>query len=189
MYSFEYTLKHIFGKYAKSLCLYAQNYLSSQADAEDVVQDVFMRCWEKKQLILSNEKVVKAYLFNAVKNASLDKLEKKGARYAPLDVLKQEIMDEETILFDEEVINEIKHEVEQMPRQTQKIISLIFIQNMKYQEVANEMDISVNTVKTLLRNGIKHLRNRFANYSFTFYFYLKFKSKFPVLSRKDTRCH
>ena len=123
MYSLEYTLKHIFHKYAKNLCLYARNYLPVEADAEDIVQDVFVRCWEKKQLILADEKAVKAYLFNAVKNACLDKLEKKRPVYAPLDLLKQEIIEEETFLFDEKIIEEIKEELEQMPRQTRKIIS------------------------------------------------------------------
>ena len=60
-----------------------------------------------------------------------------------------------------------------MPRQTRKIISLIFIQNMKYQEVADEMNISINTVKTLLRNGIKHLRNHFFEHFAILCFYLK----------------
>ena len=183
MYSLEYTLKHIFGRYAKHLCLYARNYLPTDADAEDVVQDVFIRCWEKKQLILSDEKVVKTYLFNAVKNACLDKLEKKGPVYTPLDTLKQEILDEETVLFDEKIVDEIKQELEQMPRQTRKIISLIFMQDMKYRADADEMHISVNTVKTLLRNGIKHLRNRFAGHLLVLYLYLKFKPTCPVQFR------
>ena len=86
-------------------------------------------------------------------------------------MLKQEIIEEETFLFDEKIIGEIKEELEQMPRQTRKIISLIFIQNMKYQEVADEMNISINTVKTLLRNGIKHLRNRDLKKQFFFYIF------------------
>lgn len=176
MYSFDYTLKHIFCKYAKNLCLYARNYLPTEADAEDVVQDVFMRCWEKRQVVLSDEKVVKTYLFNAVKNACLDKLEKKKIVHAPLDVLKQEIIDEETVLFDEKIIGEIRRELERMPGQTRKIISLIFIRNMKYREVADELHISVNTVKTLLRHGIKHLRDRFTDRFLMLWFCLKFKS-------------
>lgn len=103
-------------------------------------------------------------------------------------MLKQEIIEEETFLFDEKIIGEIKEELEQMPRQTRKIISLIFIQNVKYQEVADEMNISINTVKTLLRNGIKHLRNRFSDRFLILYFYLKFKSEFQVQSRRNGHC-
>lgn len=173
MYSLEYTLKHIFHKYAKNLCLYARNYLPVEADAEDIVQDVFVRCWEKKQLILADEKAVKAYLFNAVKNACLDKLEKKRPVYAPLDLLKQEIIEEETFLFDEKIIEGNQGRIGANAPANRKIISLIFIQNMKYQEVADEMNISINTVKTLLRNGIKHLRNHFFEHFAILCFYLK----------------
>lgn len=47
--SFNLSIKDIFDKHAKNLCLYALNYLKTDADAEDIVQDVFMRCWEKKK--------------------------------------------------------------------------------------------------------------------------------------------
>lgn len=60
-----------------------------------------------------------------------------------------------------------------MPEQTQRIIKCIFNRGMKYQETAEELGISINTVKTLLRNGIKHLRNRFANQMEILFLYLK----------------
>lgn len=50
--SFNLSIKDIFDKHAKNLCLYALNYLKTEADAEDIVQDVFMRCWEKKNSII-----------------------------------------------------------------------------------------------------------------------------------------
>ena len=81
-----------------------------------------------------------------------------------IDMIKQEVVDEETSTFDEKILQEIKNELAQMPEQTQKIITLIFMQNMKYQEVANKLHISINTVKTLLRNGIKHLRSHFSKH-------------------------
>lgn len=75
-----------------------------------------------------------------------------------IDIIKQEIIDEETITFDEKLLLEIREELAQMPDQTQKVITRVFMQDMKYQEVADDLHISINTVKTLLRNGIKHLQ-------------------------------
>ncbi len=152
----DHDLQHIFDKYAKNLCLYALNYLETEADAEDIVQDVFIRCWEKRDILLSDEKVIKTYLFNSVRNACLDKIEKKDVMRYHIDIIKQEIIDEETITFDEKLLLEIREELAQMPDQTQKIITRVFMQDMKYQEVADDLHISINTVKTLLRNGIKH---------------------------------
>lgn len=166
-------MQHIFDKYAKNLCLYALNYLETEADAEDIVQDVFIRCWEKRDILLSDEKVIKTYLFNSVRNACLDKIEKKDVMRYHIDIIKQEIIDEETITFDRKLILEIREELAQMPDQTQKVITRVFMQDMKYQEVADDLHISINTVKTLLRNGIKHLRSHFSQHLELLIFYLQ----------------
>ena len=126
------------------MCLYALNYLETEADAEDIVQDVFIRCWEKRDILLSDEKVIKTYLFNSVRNACLDKIEKKDVMRYHIDIIKQEIIDEETITFDEQLLLEIREELAQMPDQTQKVITRIFMQDMKYQEVADDLHISIN---------------------------------------------
>lgn len=169
----DHDLQHIFDKYAKNLCLYALNYLETEADAEDIVQDVFIRCWEKRDILLSDEKVIKTYLFNSVRNACLDKIEKKDVMRYHIDIIKQEIIDEETITFDEQLLLEIREELAQMPDQTQKVIIRVFMQDMKYQEVADDLHISINTVKTLLRNGIKHLRSHFSQHLELLIFYLQ----------------
>ena len=169
----DHDLQHIFDKYAKNLCLYALNYLETEADAEDIVQDVFIRCWEKRDILLSDEKVIKTYLFNSVRNACLDKIEKKDVMRYHIDIIKQEIIDEETITFDEKLLLEIREELAQMPDQTQKVITRVFMQDMKYQVVADDLHISINTVKTLLRNGIKHLRSHFSQHLELLIFYLQ----------------
>ena len=169
----DHDLQHIFDKHAKNLCLYALNYLETEADAEDIVQDVFIRCWEKRDILLSDEKVIKTYLFNSVRNACLDKIEKKDVMRYHIDIIKQEIIDEETITFDEKLLLEIREELAQMPDQTQKVITRVFMQDMKYQEVADDLHISINTVKTLLRNGIKHLRSHFSQHLELLIFYLQ----------------
>ena len=169
----DHDLQHIFDKYAKNLCLYALNYLETEADAEDIVQDVFIRCWEKRDILLSDEKVIKTYLFNSVRTACLDKIEKKDVMRYHIDIIKQEIIDEETITFDEKLLLEIREELAQMPDQTQKVITRVFMQDMKYQEVADDLHISINTVKTLLRNGIKHLRSHFSQHLELLIFYLQ----------------
>ena len=62
----------------------------------------------------------------------------------------------------DELIQEIETEISNMPEQTREIIQGVFFQGLKYQEVADQLGISINTVKTLLKNGMRHLRERFA---------------------------
>ena len=61
----------------------------------------------------------------------------------------------------DELIQEVETEIAEMPEQTRVIIQSVFFREMKYQEVADQLGISINTVKTLLKNGMRHLRERF----------------------------
>ncbi|WP_065219577.1 MULTISPECIES: RNA polymerase sigma factor [Butyricimonas] len=157
-------INYLFNKYAKQLHLYALTFLHTREDSEDVVQDIFMHFWEKHNNYFTEEKAVKSYLFNSVRNACLDRLEKKNVVQHNIDIIKQDIFFEETIQYDEKVFQDVQKELSLLPTQTQRIIVCIFSKSMKYQEVADELHISINTVKTLLRKGIQQLRLRFANY-------------------------
>lgn len=157
---YDIDFKHLLDTYTKDLCIYAMNYVRVKEDAEDIVQDVFMHFWEKKNKHFPNERAVKTYLFNSVRNACLNQLKRNITSYN-IDLLKLEIIDEEYRNFDEKTLQNLQQELAQMPEQTGKVITCIFMQNMKYQEAADTLNISINSVKTLLRNGIKHLRLRF----------------------------
>jgi len=152
--------KYLLDTYAQDLCFYAMNYVKVKEDAEDIVQDAFMHFWEKQDNCYPNERTIKTYLFNSVRNACLNRLQKNVTSY-DIDLLKLEIINEEYRNFDEKTFQDIQQELAQMPEQTRKVITCIFMQNMKYQEAADKLNISINSVKTLLRNGIKHLRTRF----------------------------
>ena len=156
--------KWLFEKYAKDLCSYALGFLGNAEDAEDAVQDVFMRFWENTDARFADEKAAKTYLYNSVRNACLDLLDKKPVKRHSIDQLKQEIVEEETARYDERVFDDVQRELSLMPEQTKRVITCVFSKGMKYKEVAAELNVSVNTVKTLLRKGIQHLRSRFTNY-------------------------
>lgn len=157
-------IERLFEKHAKGLCAYALTFLGNEEDAEDVVQDVFMRFWEQENTQFSDEKAAKSYLYNSVRNACLDLLEKKTPKRYNIDELKQEIIEEESAQYDEQVFEEVQRELALLPEQTKRIINCVFTRGMKYKDVADELNVSVNTVKTLLRKGIQHLRARFADY-------------------------
>lgn len=84
-------INYLFNKYAKQLHLYALTFLHTREDSEDVVQDIFMHFWEKHNNYFTEEKAVKSYLFNSVRNACLDRLEKKNVVQHNIDIIKQDI--------------------------------------------------------------------------------------------------
>ena len=75
---------------------------------------------------------------------------------------REEVVEEEMVKWNDTLIQEVEAEIERMPEQTREIIRSVFFHEMKYQEVADALGISINSVKTLLKNGMRHLRERFA---------------------------
>ena len=153
-----------FNKYAGLICNYAYSYLNNREEAEDVVQDVFLRILEKrKEFLFSNDISVKTYLLNSVRNSCINLLKKKNPVFYMSDLINYQIIDEEFTTIDEVVIRRLQKQIFELPSQTQKIIIGIFYQNLKYKEIADELNISVNTVKSLLEAGIKKLRKNFGS--------------------------
>ena len=101
-------------------------------------------------------------MFRSVKNSCLNRLKKKDILRDRLDVLREEVVEEEMVKWNDTLIQEVEAEIERMPEQTREIIRSVFFHEMKYQEVADALGISINSVKTLLKNGMRHLRERFA---------------------------
>lgn len=157
-------IKHfegIFHQYSRNLLLYALHYLPAREEVEDVVQEVFLNFWKTDAFDLLKGEALKTYLFRSVRNNCLNRLEKKDVMRNGVDLLYDSVAEEEAGALNEELIRQIQDTIETMAPQTREIIKLIFWKGMKYREAADALGISVNTVKTLLKNGIRHLRDRF----------------------------
>lgn len=156
----EQFLRDVIRLYSKGLSLYARYYLKDEDEAQDVVQEVFIRLWEKPDIKHTSPGLFKRYLYLSVRNACLDKIGKKNVMQRHLERLTLETVPAEEFLVDERVIREIREEIDRMPPQTRNIVNLVFVRGMKYREVADELNISVNTVKSLLKTGLKRLREK-----------------------------
>ena len=153
--------EQIYRDYSKPMFLYALSFLTSEEEAEDVIQEVFVNFWKDETYRKVKGEVTKTYLFRSVKNNCLNRLKKKDVLRDRLDLLREDIVEEEIMKWNDELIQEVESEIDRMPEQTKLIIRGVFFREMKYQEVADELGISINTVKTLLKNGMKYLRERF----------------------------
>lgn len=151
----------IYKEYAKPLFLYALSFLVSEEEAEDVIQEVFINFWKDDIYRKIKDEVTKTYLFRSVKNNCLNRLKKKDVLRDRLDLLREDVVEEEMMTWNDELIQEVETEIAEMPEQTRVIIQSVFFREMKYQEVADQLGISINMVKTLLKNGMRHLRERF----------------------------
>jgi RNA polymerase sigma-70 factor (ECF subfamily) len=155
-------LQQAFDRFNDGMVFYAGRWLENRVDAEDVVQELYIRLWEMPNLTFDNERTLKSYLYKMVRNACLNRIGQKDVLRNAIDLIVDEIREERHVSFDETVAAEILSGVERLPHRTKMIFISIFFEGKKYQQAADEMEISVNTVKTLLKNGVKQLRKYFS---------------------------
>lgn len=149
-------LKLLFERYYKPLCVFAIKYVYDLNLSEDVVQEVFIKIWEKKEF--HSQMNLSAYLFTSVRNACIDYLRKEHPLYVDRfddKIVVEDYYTEEEIL---ERNKKLMDTVENLPEKTREVFKAVVFHNLKYKEVAEELNISVNTVKSNLARAYRLLR-------------------------------
>lgn len=154
----EKKLKELMNKYYSQLCVVSVQYTDSLEISEDIVQDVFVRFWEENKL-LSVETNPKAYLFRSIRNASIDYIRKNNYRVFT-DIEEANLISEEEISEEELSLQyeRLYRMIGQLSQQERAVLNAIVVENKRYKEVAEEMNISVNTVKTYFSRALRTLR-------------------------------
>ena len=81
--------------------------------------------------------------------------------YTYAELLSFEATEEEAITFSPELVEAIREAIRQLPERTRAVILSIIVEKKKYKETAESLNVSVNTVKTLLNHGLQQLRRQF----------------------------
>lgn len=150
---FERDFKNLY----KPLCLFALRYLSELDDAEDIVQQAFADVWEKSR---QGEKIEnrKAYLFRAVRNRSLTFASQSPHLRIEDDSFDPEDHTEEERIYQAERDVRLWNAIDRLPRERRKIFLLSKRDGLKYQEIAEHLNISVKTVENQMSKALKSLR-------------------------------
>ena len=148
-----------FDRYYAALCVAAGLYTGNQAIAEDIVQQVFIGFWEQKyqhRIQLS----LKGYLHTAVRNACLNHLQKKkNAEKIQADrPTEEEVKQALDFLLDKEEQKVIEKAISELPDQCRRVFELVYLDQLQYKAAAENMQLSVNTVKSHLKNALRILK-------------------------------
>ena len=155
----------------KNLCRFAATFVVHFDVAEDIVQEIFEKIWQKSARIAEGESI-DSYLFVATRNACFTFLKDRRER-VDLEGLKQELeAPEEVVEFESAELNRLWGEIEKLPLQCKTVFKLVVLEDMKYREVAEALDISVNTVKTQVKIAYKTLRESLQRGQFTLFLLL-----------------
>lgn len=150
--------KSFFNKNYKSLVAYANGFLFDQQASEDVVQEVFIYIWEKAQNI-EIKSSFQAYVYRMVRNRCLNYLKSIkitddiSALDFNLNLITEHVFEDTSQENKQIVYHQILKVVDSLPEKMQQVVRLKFLHNYKYLEIAEELGISVNTVKTQLKRA------------------------------------
>ncbi|TZF85997.1 RNA polymerase sigma-70 factor (plasmid) [Pedobacter sp. BS3] len=170
--------------YYNALCLFAYKLVSSQQDAEDIVENLFMRLWQKQEQF-ENEQHLKSFLYRATKNAALNFLKTSthaNERNTAFCQEQGEVQDNYlSELIRVEIAREIYVAIKNLPPQCSKIISMSYLENMSNQEIADKMGLSVQTVKNQKMRGLSLLKHKLPPDQYQFVLLLASLSLFDLL--------
>lgn len=151
----------VFSSYYSSLCYFARRMLSSDLVVEDVTQEVFLRLWQRHRNFNSPHSI-KAYLYIVTRNACINisrKLETRRRQEINYNNDMYAVVEQhggKSTGCDEQLRNAIRT----LPPQCRKVILLSYFNGFPNREIAQQLSLSVSTVKNQKVRGISLLRKR-----------------------------
>lgn len=158
-------LQKLFHKYHHALYYHALDFVKSPQQAEDIVQEVFVKVWEKRNQ-LKPELSFKAYLFCITKNHVINQLQKisremKAKQYITHHTVTYHNQAEEQVIYaDYEAI--AQKALNELPAKRKMVFTLHRIEGRKYDEIAAQLNISKNTVRDHVVKAEKSIKEYFA---------------------------
>ncbi|MBN8576411.1 MAG: RNA polymerase sigma-70 factor [Cytophagales bacterium] len=157
----------IFRAYYQPLCRYAFTFLKDKEEAEEVVQAAFISVWEKRTLI-QIETSLKAYLYRMVRNSCINVL--KHEKVKQQHVAHQLYVGDTTTdavmhtLQAAELEVKITEAMQTLPDQCRLVFQLSRFEELKYQEIADQLKISIKTVENHMGKALKLMREQLKDY-------------------------
>jgi RNA polymerase sigma-70 factor, ECF subfamily len=154
-----------FHAHYKALVVYATTILKEQAEAEDMVQQVFISLWEKRNNINIHTSL-RALLYKSVYNACLNRIKQLNVRknYAKEIMITSETASTSEQLQHKELQLKIETALQQLPEQCAKIFKMSRFEQLKYQEIADQLGLSIKTIENQMGKALKIMREQLKEY-------------------------
>ena len=156
----------LFHRFYPSLCFFADNILKDKHAAEDIVQDMLLKVWQKQQ-DFEQFGALRSFLYTGVKNACFNQLDKVKvkARHEEYTNANPEIeADILNLIIRTEVVRQLYAMVDTLPEQCRNVIRMTFEEGMKPKEIADELGVTISTVNNQKMRGLKLLKDRLSDH-------------------------
>jgi RNA polymerase sigma-70 factor (ECF subfamily) len=161
----EASFKVLFDAYYEALSRYAFTILNDKIEAEDIVQNVYINLWENR-MKFEIQTSARALLYKSVYNASLNRLKhlKLKAKHVNDSIYTQDHSYQEQSLDQKELMIKLNQALESLPEQCRKIFEMSRFQQLKYQEIADQLNLSIKTIENQMGKALKILRSALKDY-------------------------
>lgn len=158
----EMAFQLIFQEWYPRLVLYAEQYSVPAGESEEIVDEAFLKCWQRRTQFDALPKM-KSFLYTSVHNASLNAVRQKkayGTRALPEDftlATEPDSMDQAEIIT-AEVLGALYREIEQLPEKCREVVLLTYREGLTSGQIAERLGISVSTITSQRARAIQLLR-------------------------------
>jgi len=158
--------EQLFNEYFVQLTNFAKSYVRDEDAAKELAQDAFINLWQKKDEI-DKEKSIKSYLFTTVRNRSLNYIrdnKKYKSEFLDIELEKSNDFFEGDILTSKELQERITASINSLPDKCRRVFEMSRFEDLKYKEIAEELNISIKTVENQMGKALKVLRKDLKEY-------------------------
>ena len=162
-------LQKLFDSYYEPLLLYCYRLIRDSESAEDIVQDCFVHIWRSRRLE-NFEGELDRFMFQAIKFRAINYVRDQYRRDRLADNISGENDELPTYFQEEEAGKEIEllhYTISCLPDECRKIFLMACLDDMKYREIAETLNISINTVKTQMKIALRFLREHLTRDTFS----------------------
>jgi len=169
----ELAYKYLYNQYYSKLCRVANFYVKETFISENLVGDLIFAMWENREKLDTIESL-NSYLFTSIRNRCFNYLKQAHVKREISFSKVQEnqliySLDSENdlpvgILIEKELEDKIELSINHLPQQTKKVFQLKRTEELSYEEISSQLNISVNTVKYHMKSALQILRVELATY-------------------------
>ena len=167
----------LYKKYCKRVYKFGYSILKSIEETENLTQDVFLNLWENRHKV-EKDSSIKSYVFTITYNSAISIIRKKAKESQFVEYLKtlQEINEQPVNVELEynELTNRLDQIINELPPRQKEVYLLHRVEGLKYIEIAEQLNISINTIENHMSRALKTIREKLGNYSLiaVIFFYL-----------------
>lgn len=157
----------LFHFYYPGLVIYATQFAVDKSEAEDIVQNLFVKLWEKRQRVQLVDSL-KSYFFTSVRNRCLNTLKHQQVESKYIgqlyDMSERNLLYQPNLYIASELQEIIRQAIDELPERCREVFVMSRMEQLKNDEIAEKLNLSKRTVETHISHALKILRVKLKDY-------------------------